>query len=181
MYKRCEKPDGVAALTLVFDVSNLPDPRVLLVYRKAREGAKAPWLDGYLIAPGGGVERGEGPLDAARRETHEETGLLVPDFKLVGRLHMTTPTHKYLVSHFYKGHADLTKFCKRVCYTDIGDLLYAVAVSTVSNDAGPYPVYPNLKWIIPMALRIGDEVTRPTLFDIYEEYKPAHERFGGGY
>jgi 8-oxo-dGTP diphosphatase len=36
--------------------------------------------------PGGGVKRREEPLDAARRETHEELGIDVDDWRLLGDL-----------------------------------------------------------------------------------------------
>jgi ADP-ribose pyrophosphatase YjhB (NUDIX family) len=59
----------VAAGALVFD----GDGRLLIVKPTYREG----W-----VVPGGVVEAGESPLDACRREAHEELGIDLP----IGRL-----------------------------------------------------------------------------------------------
>ncbi len=60
-----------------------PDDRVLLIQERADPVAGTQW-----ITPGGGVEPGETPLQAAVRETYEETGIrLSPDD--LTRLHRT--------------------------------------------------------------------------------------------
>lgn len=49
---------------------------VLLIHR--RRGSET-----YHVLPGGGVEAGETPLEACRREVREETGFDLPDFRAV--------------------------------------------------------------------------------------------------
>ena len=50
-----------------------PRGRVLLLQR----GPTDPWMPGRWNLPGGGVEPGESPVEAAMRETREETSLRV--------------------------------------------------------------------------------------------------------
>ena len=54
--------------------------RVLLIHKKRGIGA------GKINAPGGKVDPGEAPLDAAVRETREETGVTPSDPQLRGEL-----------------------------------------------------------------------------------------------
>ena len=46
---------------------------------------------GRVVAPGGHVEAGESPLEAAVREAHEETGLVIRDASLHARLQFAFP------------------------------------------------------------------------------------------
>ena len=47
--------------------------------------------------PGGGRHRGERPIDAARREMHEELGLEIDDWRALGRLHARTERHRQTI------------------------------------------------------------------------------------
>lgn len=49
----------------------------------------------WWVTPGGGIDSGESPRAAARRELHEETGLLVDQAALIG------PVARRLVTHGY--------------------------------------------------------------------------------
>ena len=57
--------------------------RVLLIQRSLDQ-EDAPEVQGTWEFPGGGIEEGEGPEEAARREFAEETGLAVPEGEVTG-------------------------------------------------------------------------------------------------
>ena len=68
-----------------------PQGRVLLIHERTEEGDSTVWL-----APGGGVEPGEAPLQAAVREVYEETGIradLPTDAPEVKRLRRVWRSH----------------------------------------------------------------------------------------
>jgi len=55
----------------------------ILMIRKKRPA----WQAGKLNLPGGHIEEGEEPADAAIRELYEETGLVTSSVEEVGRIH----------------------------------------------------------------------------------------------
>lgn len=68
--------------------------RVLLVRASAYLSVGGRWF-----LPGGGVEHGETPVDALRREVAEETGLLIAEPSLLGVLSDTWPIPDGTVLH----------------------------------------------------------------------------------
>lgn len=66
------------ASVLVMD----PRGRVLMLRRSATD----PWKPGYWNLPGGRIDKGETPLQAAKRELAEETSLFAYDLKSIGSI-----------------------------------------------------------------------------------------------
>ncbi|MPY93423.1 MAG: NUDIX domain-containing protein [Acidimicrobiia bacterium] len=78
-------------------------PAVLLTRRAAKLNSHG----GQWALPGGRVDVGEGPLDAARRELHEELGLDLPEAALLGQLDDYPTRSGYVMSPFvFWGGAD---------------------------------------------------------------------------
>jgi len=75
--------------------------RVLMIRRRQREG-KLLWA-----FPGGGIEAGESPEQAAVRETDEEVRLEVKAVRVLGdRVHPNTGVHMtYVACELISGHA----------------------------------------------------------------------------
>jgi 8-oxo-dGTP diphosphatase len=82
-------PDGQAVAVAVI----VQHARVLLVHRRADDGAP-PW-----VLPGGKIEPGEDPSEAAVREVLEETSLTVRPVRILGeRVHPDTGAHLVYVA-----------------------------------------------------------------------------------
>ena len=81
--KLIETP-GLRLAAVAIAVTSGPDgtPAILLTLRPARMGRHA----GQYALPGGKVDDGETPEEAAFRELHEELGLRLPEGALIGRL-----------------------------------------------------------------------------------------------
>jgi 8-oxo-dGTP pyrophosphatase MutT (NUDIX family) len=73
-----------AVLVLLYPVEGVP--HVLLTVR----GGELPHHAGQVGLPGGGLQEGETPLDAALREAEEEVGLAPEEAEVLGEL---TPLH----------------------------------------------------------------------------------------
>lgn len=76
------------------------DSRVLLVERQ-RDGNR------YLVLPGGGVEPGETPAEAARRELAEETGLRAEGLRLLATRSELRRTEHYFLAQGVVGEPRL--------------------------------------------------------------------------
>lgn len=79
------------------------DGRLLMIRRREREG------DLLWALPGGAIEAGESPEEAAVRETVEETGLVVSAMKVLGaRVHPKTHrTMSYIACEALHGNAEV--------------------------------------------------------------------------
>ncbi|HSN43353.1 MAG TPA: NUDIX domain-containing protein [Propionibacteriaceae bacterium] len=68
-----------------------PDPRVLLLADTDPGAPGSSWW----FTPGGGIDEGETPIEAAVRELEEETGLRVESSQVVGPILTRTVTHGF--------------------------------------------------------------------------------------
>jgi 8-oxo-dGTP diphosphatase len=121
------------------------DAREVVLVRKTRPA----WQAGRVNALGGKLHKGEGPLDAARREVREEAGVDVQRWEefLVWR----DPEYRLRAVRAFDDVARLART------TEDQEVLLA-------NVSGlPLNVIDNLRWIIPLALdrdvRVPIEVT----------------------
>ena len=86
------KPAEVATLMFVFDGAG----RVLLIHKKRGLGR------GKINGPGGRLEPGETPVQAAVRETREELGIDVADPEFCGSLRFQFTDGYALLGHVFK-------------------------------------------------------------------------------
>lgn len=71
IFERAKRDDTVTVIPV------LPDGQILLIQQEQ------PALEPYVSAPGGRVDPGEDPLDAAKRELLEETGYEADTWELI--------------------------------------------------------------------------------------------------
>ncbi|MBE2224305.1 MAG: NUDIX domain-containing protein [Anaerolineae bacterium] len=84
-------------------IVDVADDKILMIHRR-RDG------EVYYVVPGGGVEEGETEIEAAYRETDEETGLVIELGELLWKRPFSTPTgngttieqieYAYLITQF---------------------------------------------------------------------------------
>jgi len=98
----------------------------------------------YHVLPGGQVEEGESPAEAARREAHEELGVLVKIRGLVGVVHFGDSTQHYFLAEAIGGEfgtgdgpemnnpAESERGSYRAVWLAVGDL--------VVHDLRPKPI-----------------------------------------
>lgn len=106
--------------------------RVLLI-RKRRPA----WQAGKLNGIGGKIEPDETPLQAMRREFHEEAGLHIADWH-----HLLTLTGDDWAGHFFRAFGDI-------------DAAWAVTDEQLERHplaSLPKDTIPNLQWMIPLLL-----------------------------
>jgi 8-oxo-dGTP diphosphatase len=115
--------------------------------------------------PGGAVEKGETPEDAAVREVEEETGVCVRINDLVGRYWIET---KYVAYVFRCGIINGTPACP-----DTGEL---AEVEWYRPSGIPSPMTNSLHYSLSDALNGSRGVVRPNLRDITDDSveRPRH-------
>lgn len=123
-----EAPDWVNVVALT------PDRRLVLV-EQWRHGVERPTLE----IPGGMVDPGEGPLEAARRELAEETGFLAESWSKIGIIDpnpaiQSNRCHSYLATgarRVGRPSFDGLERCRLVLvpYDDVGALVASGQIS----------------------------------------------------
>lgn len=125
-------PMVVAVLQWYSRVTHRPRVRIVIINELnevllVRNWAGTPFLE----LPGGGIEHGERPIDAAKRELHEETGI-----KVEGLVDIGSVTFRYeallFVGYVQKNQLPATKY-NRWEIIEIG----WHAIANLPNDASP--------------------------------------------
>jgi 8-oxo-dGTP pyrophosphatase MutT (NUDIX family) len=86
-------PDPTLSEAAVLLTLRLTDPLELLLIERAEKDGD-PW-SGHMALPGGRRDAtDDGLLDTALRETHEETGIVIPPTAVLGALDEVRPSHR---------------------------------------------------------------------------------------
>lgn len=113
-----------------------PQGRILMQHRDANARTAA----NQWAFPGGSIEPGEEPIDAARRELMEETGLEVDELAPYG-VHLrpsVTNIDGVVEIHAYCGHTDATQ--DDVVLGEGQAMVFLTPDEAVSRDLGPTAV-----------------------------------------
>jgi 8-oxo-dGTP diphosphatase len=121
------------------------EEKVLLI-----EKNRPNWQKGQFNGIGGHIEDNEAPHDAMKREFSEETGILIDEWKILGRI----GNHLWCV-YIYYSKSD--KLFEAKTMTD--EEIKIINVLDINN----FPVISNLKWLIPICL---DKIEYD--FDLYK-------------
>jgi 8-oxo-dGTP diphosphatase len=119
-----------------------PDRTRVLLIRKNRPT----WQAGRLNGVGGKIEPGETPVQAARREFREETGLDLPEPSFAHVLTLGGP------DDFGSGVPWEGYFFRAFGPVDEGRAMTDERLEVHTVDPLPRDVIPNLRWMIPLLL-----------------------------
>lgn len=129
------------------------------------EKQKPAWQAGKFNLPGGHIEEGETPIQAANREVKEETGLDTISSYQAGRM-VGTDWEIFIFNHicdFVKGYPkEVTDVGEKVLFKNVIDLKYLNIIE-------------NLKIIIPMCyaqvdswtIRDNKDITGKPMYEVY--------------
>jgi 8-oxo-dGTP diphosphatase len=109
---------------------------------------KPAWQAGRLNGIGGGIEAGETPQAAMKREWLEETGT-----RFEGWIRFAEIRFPETIVHFFK--AEVCELPAFPSHNDIGERLEVWDLSIVVRAANDN-MLPNLKWLLPMAFEDPD-------------------------
>lgn len=124
----------------LFDAIDHPFNRVLLISKLRPE-----YQEGKLNGIGGRLERGEEPLPGMIREFRQETGLTITAWNYFCQMRYLD---KATIHFFYaQGNIDAAQ-------SQTDEELQIMGVSAMLN---VWCIVPDLRWLVPMALRMNEE------------------------
>lgn len=137
-----------------------PEPwKVLLIRKHYKPDHKLSWQDGLLNAFGGKVDAGESPEEAMVRETKEEIGITINDWKLFCVTEKCCGSNQGDEVFFFKSFID--KFPKLPEKTDAHEELELINITTIPTRTD---LIDNLQWLIPMAWAEKQEILAEVLY-----------------
>ena len=119
-----EHPGGVCVLPI------LRDGTILLV-----EQFRYPYMEDVLEAPAGKLESGEDPFEAAKRELHEETGMVATEYFDLG-VDYPSPGYTNEVIHLYaaRGLSDVGQKLDEGEFLNVKKLSFSKALEMIYDN-----------------------------------------------